>query len=258
LTISNITDETDRIYGATAFEQLPQSDLGAATLDSTSTIESPNETFEGCYSCEGDASTVAREFSETFSDVLKSTWRASVSLQTIYTMLAISVNDQAQNFFTVSMPIEVVQIQSTIAPIRYTGLIIVAIVVLINVFCILALTTLYLLHCHNSLIGNFWHVISQTIENSSLTSDILSYGNMKKDCKVATHVGENDFPVRLMKLPGSDLVMMTKIESIAGKPPPSTRGSGQYHTKVLWMKMKERVIKAVGMKTSKEQEPSNV
>ncbi|KAI3336786.1 hypothetical protein HD806DRAFT_542571 [Xylariaceae sp. AK1471] len=221
LKIGNITDKEDYIYGVSDFSELSQSDLGAGIMDSIIQYKTANETLWGCDSCEGDAITVARAFTEPFLDIIISTQRASVALQTIYTMLALSTHDQILPFCTVSIPVKVVQTQSTIIPIRYLGLIAVTAIVLINIVCILTLTALYLFYSRYSMIGNFWHAISQAA--SAVTSDILSYSNMKKDCDISNLIGEADHPVRLMKLPETSLIKIMEVEPVSGEPLSPTR-----------------------------------
>ncbi|KAI1323082.1 hypothetical protein F5Y16DRAFT_425395 [Xylariaceae sp. FL0255] len=215
LAISHIHNDTDHIYGATGMDPIPINDLGASNIDWDMLISfvDPNTTLLVCEACVVKYATgMASEYAQTFSDIIKSTSRASVAMQTLYSMFAVSLHDQSLPFFTIGMPVEVVQVQSVTIPIRYMGLIIVAAFVLIDVICIVTITSLYLHHCRYSLVGNYWHVISQATSNSSCISDMVLYGNMRKDDEISQVVDQSDISVRLMKLPGSDLVGIMDVE----------------------------------------------
>jgi hypothetical protein len=235
LAIKEIKDRNDHVFGANNSRQVPSFQQAAGYLDYATRWTQTNETFAGCEYCSGYYTSSAREYSKTFFDVIMSTGRASVAIQSVYTILGQSLHDQLLDYLTIPMPIEVVQTLSTTVPTRCTGLIAVTVLVFANITCILALTALYLLHSRYTMIGNFWHAISQTV--SELTSDVLSHGNQTNDSNISDFLKENDRPVRLTKLIETGHVKIVEAESASNLPVDSERPRREL--KDVWTKVKK-------------------
>ncbi|KAI0105105.1 hypothetical protein GGR51DRAFT_572141 [Nemania sp. FL0031] len=236
LEVKNITDLNNRYANP-----LPSLQQTAEYIEIYLKYYSANQTFAGCDTCDGEFANSAREFSRVFQDIIQCTWRASVAVQTIFTMSAQSLHDQHLKFNTISVPVQVRQTVSATIPIRYSGLIAVTALVLTNIICVLAITILYLSYSRYAMIGNFWHAVSQTV--SDLTSDILSHGNQANDLAVSDLLKENDAPVRLVKSLDTGHIKIARAERI---PDPSLNSEKPTSTiQRMWAKMKRRRRKIV-------------
>ncbi|KAI1265802.1 hypothetical protein F5Y18DRAFT_416699 [Xylariaceae sp. FL1019] len=209
LTVSEIRDNKNHVYGASQ-DTVPDSQFSASLLDWFLLLTSANQTFTGCEVCEGNLSPVARDFRRVFLDTLTTTKRASVALQTSYTILAQSLHDQFLEFLTIPSTIQVTRTQSADIPVRYSGLIAVVVLVVVDLACILLLTTLYLSHSRYSMIGDYWHAVSQIV--SDISWDILPRANQRKDHMIARHLRNDDRPVRLVRLTEKGLVKIVDAE----------------------------------------------
>lgn len=235
LEVKNITDRSDHIFGAHNTSQIPTSQSTAHWIEYFLKFTSANETFAGCDICDANVVSSAREYHRVFLDIIQSTWRASVAIQCIYTMVAQSLHYQYLNFNTISTPVQVAQTVSTTIPVRYSGLIAVVALVIMSTACALAITALYLSHSHYAMLGNFWHAISQTA--SDLTADILSRSNQADDPEVSDFLKENDPPVRLMKSSENGHIKIAKVEPIPHEP----LGSEKPRTtmQLMWARVKK-------------------
>ncbi|KAI0154971.1 hypothetical protein GGR57DRAFT_465574 [Xylariaceae sp. FL1272] len=209
LTVSEIKDNKDHVYGASQ-DTVPDSQFGASLLDWFMLLTTANQTFTGCEVCEANASLTARDFRRVFLDTLTTTQRASVALQTSYTILAQSLHDQFLEFLTLPSTIKITRTQASNIPVRYSGLIAVVVLVVVDLMCILLLTALYLSHSRYSMIGDYWHAISQIV--SDISWDILPRANQRKDRIITRHLRRDDRPVRLVRLAETGLVKIVDAE----------------------------------------------
>ncbi|KAI1128313.1 hypothetical protein F5Y10DRAFT_292096 [Nemania abortiva] len=189
LVVKNITDRSDHVFGASKVKDI---DLFLRRVYA-------NVSYPGCDICEGDFESSARDY----------TRMASVAIQTIHTILAQSFHDQALKFNTISSPAQVVQSVTTTIPI-----------LLVDIACILAITALYLSHSRYSMVGNFWHAISQTTSDS----------------EISHLVEENALPVRLMRSPDTGYIKIAKADPIPHPPPDSEKHTSAMQ--LMWARMK--------------------
>lgn len=215
LVMDTITDPTDQVFGSLNGGELPDSQTSSAGLGFYLTPTGANQTFPGCDMCEGDFEGAARDYARIFLDILTSTNRAAVAVQTVYTMLAQSIHDQMLDFFTVSTPVEVVQTDTSTIPTSFKGLITVAVLVLVNDLCILFLTGLYIYHSRYTMIGDFWHAASQMVGNT--TEKILDKGNLSKDSRIFESSEGNEW-VQLEKSVESGRIGIVEVKHAINKP----------------------------------------
>ncbi|ETS77397.1 hypothetical protein PFICI_11271 [Pestalotiopsis fici W106-1] len=222
LIMDTITDPSDYVVGAIGnAHMLPSSQLSSSMLEFDLVYPSANETIAGCDLCEADnirisgIAGIARDYSRMFMDILTSTNRAAVAIQTIYTMLAQSAHDQMLDFYSVSAPAEIVQTVTSTIPTSYKGLITVVVLVLANDLCILFLTALYIYHSRYTMIGDFWHAVSQMV--GSTTEEILDKGNMSKDCRTFEGFEVNKY-VQLERSAESGRVGVVEVGHIINAP----------------------------------------
>ena len=197
-TVEDIHDRDDFVYGATNHGQFPLYEETTSTIEYFGEYTKPNTTLAGCISCACDTVACAREYSKVFSDTILATRRASVAIQTVYTMLVQSIHDQFIGYFSILLPVETVETAFVIVPTRCVGLSWVAALVLVNLACILVITALYLRHSRYTLVDNFWHVISQTV--SDATAQSLDHSNRSKDKDIFDRLKTEDYFVRLQNL----------------------------------------------------------
>ncbi|KAI3318114.1 hypothetical protein HD806DRAFT_513138 [Xylariaceae sp. AK1471] len=244
LIIQDIRDRNDHAFGALDSLDIPSFQWGAQRLEFDILQASPNQTLAGCEVCEGDFSGPATEYSRTFLDIVQTTRRASVALQTVYTILAQSSHDQILDSLTIPMSVDVVQTTPTTIPTRSLGLIVVLVLTTVNITCILALTALFLFHSRYSMIGNFWYAISQIV--SDITSDVLLHGNMAKDPDVSKRLNNDDPLVRLMMVPETGDVKIVEAGLRPASNAPCLDSDSKKADKsmnTIWLKMKNWQIK---------------
>ncbi|RWA11893.1 hypothetical protein EKO27_g3205 [Xylaria grammica] len=180
-------------------------------IEEADSYEDSNTTLPGCDACNSDASSAVREYSRIFSDIIETTNRASVALQIVHTILVQSIHDQLLGYFTESLPVEIVETVTATVPVRGVGLIVVAVLVLGNITCIVAITTLYLVYSRYTLVDNFWHTISQTV--SEETVDILCHSNRSKDKETSDRLKTMDYQVQLQSVAGTGEIKVAKANS---------------------------------------------
>ncbi|KAI1180361.1 hypothetical protein F4777DRAFT_529939 [Nemania sp. FL0916] len=232
--VKSITDPDDHPFGIYDQSQIPPLLYGASILDSSSGLTRPNTTYLGCETCEIDAVVTTREYARVFLDIIRTSGRASVALQSVNTMLVQSLHDQLLEFNNISLPVQVAQTISTAIPVRYTGLIAVMVLTVANIACILAIATLYISRSRYTIVGNYWHAVSQTV--SDLTSDTLFRGNQATDAEISDFLKEDERLVRLVRSPETGHVKIVEAE-------PATRAAlgSEKHTSTVqltWARMK--------------------
>ncbi|TGJ79909.1 hypothetical protein E0Z10_g8848 [Xylaria hypoxylon] len=210
-TMKEIQDPDDFVYGATDEGQVPLYQQTTSGIEFADGYDYSNTTLPGCDACAGDYGSAAREYSRMFSDIITTTHRASVALQTIHTMLVQSIHDQLIGYFVILLPVEIVETVSTTAPGRCIGLSVVAVLALLNLICIVVITTLYLVYSRYTLIDNFWHVISQTV--SDATAEILDHSNQSKDKDTSDRLKTVGYRVQLQKLADTGEIKVAKANS---------------------------------------------
>ncbi|KAJ3568887.1 hypothetical protein NPX13_g6268 [Xylaria arbuscula] len=210
-TVNEINDPDDYVYGATNTDSIPQYQLIASDISFTINNRDPNTTLPGCGTCEGKFKAVARPYSAIFSDIITTTHRAAVALQTVNTMLVQSVHDQTMEYLTGSLPAEIVPTATVTVPDRCIGLSLVAVLTLVNLICIVVITMLYLIYSRYTLVDNFWHVISQTV--SDATAQTLDHSNLSKDKDIFGRLKTGDYPVQLQNLVDTGEIKITKVNS---------------------------------------------
>ncbi|KAI1811231.1 hypothetical protein GGS20DRAFT_593439 [Poronia punctata] len=242
LSITNITDPPDHVFtGGPA--QIPVSQVGATQLRiAPRNPSTANTTYAGCDRCEYFGNDIAHEYSGVFFDILINSGRVSVALQTVHTMLAGSVYHQLSDYLTIPMSVTVVQTSSSTVPVYYSGLIAVAILVLANTGCVLAITAMYLHYSRYSIIGNFWHAVSQGI--SDLTSALLVYGNMEEDRKIFLDGREQDLTVRLARSVVTDRVELVECEPLRDPGPAREERSRRTETtpRINMKRLRKRMV----------------
>jgi hypothetical protein len=215
LVMETITDPSGYILGAHNNDSIPWPQSSSATMEAILMPHQANETIGGCDMCEGDLRATARDFARTFLDILTSTNRAAIAIQTVYTILAQSVHDQMLGFFSVPTPVEIVQTVTSTTPTSYKGLVTVAVLVLVNDLCILFLTALYLYHSRYTMIGDFWHAASQMV--GSTTEKILDKGNLSKDSRIFES-SEGNEQVQLEKSTESGRIGIVEVKHAMNTP----------------------------------------
>ncbi|KAI0809734.1 hypothetical protein GGR55DRAFT_696070 [Xylaria sp. FL0064] len=215
-TVEEIHDRDDFVYGATDHGQFPLYEETTSTIEYFGEYTKPNTTLPGCISCACDTIACAREYSKVFSDSILATRRASVAIQTIYTMLVQSIHDQFIGYFSILLPVETVETAFVTVPTRCVGLGSVAALVVVNLACILMITALYLLHSRYTLVDNFWHVISQTV--SDATAQTLDHSNRSKDKDIFDRLKTGDYPVQLQNLVDTGEIKIAKANSNSDVP----------------------------------------
>ncbi|KAI8626645.1 hypothetical protein F5Y19DRAFT_445629 [Xylariaceae sp. FL1651] len=175
-----------------------------------------NTTIAGCTMCISRGSRLPSPCSRTFTDVINTTWRASVAIQTLYTLLASSVSEQVLKYGTSPLPVDIVQTQSSTVPTDHVGLGIVATLVFLNMLCIFILTTMYIVYSSYSMIGSFWHAVSPVA--SDVTAEALSQSNMRRDREIRKLIRGNEYQVRLMEPSETGFI---KLERVSIDPNPS-------------------------------------
>ncbi|KAI1756300.1 hypothetical protein F4782DRAFT_485603 [Xylaria castorea] len=215
-TMKEIQDRDDHVYGGTDYYQLPVYQQTTSGIEWADNQLNPNTTLPGCNECAGDFDSSASEYSKMFSDIIATTQRASVALQTIHTMFVQSIHDQVIGYLTVSLPVEIVETIAATAPGRCIGLSVVAVLVLVNLTCIVVITTLYLVYSRYTLVDNFWHVISQAV--SEETADILHHSNLSKDNDTSDRLKTTDYQVQLQNLAETGEIKVTKVDSNSNIP----------------------------------------
>ncbi|KAI1302518.1 hypothetical protein F5Y03DRAFT_407852 [Xylaria venustula] len=199
-TADEIHDPDNYVYGATDFNQVPLWQRTTSVIESIAdSNEKPNTTLAVCF--------------KPFSDIMVTTGRASVAIQILYTMLIQSIHDQIMGYFSVPLPVEVVDTVLATVPSRCVGLGVVAVLVLI---CIFAITALYLLHSRYTMADNFWHVISQTV--SEATAEVLSHSNQTKNKDTSKRFKAMDSQVQLQRLAETGEIKVVKMEKISDIP----------------------------------------
>ncbi|KAI0518297.1 hypothetical protein F5B22DRAFT_645062 [Xylaria bambusicola] len=210
LTIKEISDSDEHVFNASSLDTVPDFQYAASILDWSGLATIANQSFAGCEICEGDFHASSREFKRIFADSIASTGRASVALQAIYSVFIQSIHDQLLEFLSIPMTAEVLRTQLNIIPIRRVGLVAVAIIVTINTICILVLTVLYILFVRYSVVGSFWHAISQVASVTS--SAVLYHANQKNDHHVSNYLGNDDRLVRLVRSDDTGIVRIVEAK----------------------------------------------
>ncbi|KAL7623414.1 hypothetical protein AAE478_007096 [Parahypoxylon ruwenzoriense] len=130
------------------------------------------------------------DYGSTFQHTLEGTNRPALAIQTILTMMAMSLH--YANLVTLDIPEEVsitTSVSATV-PVRWTGLAIVVGIVAANILCIIAITVSFLLRTRFSKQGHFWHTVSQLI--SERTVDILQASPESRDEHAVKQVPPGD------------------------------------------------------------------
>ncbi|KAI0550057.1 hypothetical protein F4679DRAFT_544788 [Xylaria curta] len=209
-TIQEIQDRDDFVYGALDHGQVPLYQQTTSGIEFSDNHVYPNTTLPGCDVCAGDYATSAREYSKIFSDIITTTHRASVALQTVHTMLVQSIHDQLIAYFTVLLPVQIVDTATVTVPLRRIGLSVVVALTLVNLICIMVITTLYIMYSRYTLVDNFWHVISQTV--SDATAEILEHSNRSRDKDASDRLKTEDYRVQLQNLAETGEIKIVKAD----------------------------------------------
>lgn len=119
------------------------------------------------------------DYSGTLQDVLLETGRPALALQAMHGIKA------HHTFFATNMhrinpePIHVTSTVMTQAPVRWTGLLCFAAIVVLNYLSVIAITATFLLRTRYSKQGHFWHTISQVITEDTIP--LLQHASESRD-----------------------------------------------------------------------------
>ncbi|KAF7532137.1 hypothetical protein G7054_g8255 [Neopestalotiopsis clavispora] len=215
LVVENIIDPSDHVFGALDSDWFPESQVSTSMLEFGLMPAKLNEIIAGCDMCEGDFRGTAKEYARIFLDILTTTNRAAVAIQTVYTMLAQSIHDQMLDYFSFSTTVEVIQTVNSTVPNSYKGLITIMVLVLANDLCILFLTALYVWYSRYTMIGDFWHASSQMV--GSTTEKILNKGNLSKDSKIFEGFEGNEY-VQLERSAQSGRIEIVEVSHAINAP----------------------------------------
>ncbi|KAI0554845.1 hypothetical protein F4679DRAFT_579187 [Xylaria curta] len=202
--LDQITDSENHVFGAPSSDDLQENQADLAWLDYVVWTFEPNKTHGGCVTCDGDFVDATQEYVELFLSIIKKTFRASIIIQAVYTLLIQSMHAQRLDFLTIQNPIELVQTVLTVIPTRYIGFTIAAILVLIDTICILVLIAFYLHYSRFNMIGDFYSTgdrdISQLLgDNSYLPVQLIESG--ETGCTKISDIGSTDNPSPIDKKP---------------------------------------------------------
>ncbi|KAI0197731.1 hypothetical protein F4808DRAFT_452373 [Astrocystis sublimbata] len=190
----------------------------------------------GCVFCNDFISIVPPEQNLVFTDIIQSTGRAALALQSVFAMDAAAYYGTLSRGFNVTGPVEMtttmlVRTPGPCSQHQCTGFILVATLSAAHLVTIAIITALYIGQVRYSHLSNTWHTISQLIGEE--LEDALSQGSNAKDESIwpATSRPERDYFVRLGMTGGS------------------TRGEVQSQTAVHFTEMNaEAVIRELGHK----------
>ncbi|KAJ1326573.1 hypothetical protein MN608_08020 [Microdochium nivale] len=119
------------------------------------------------------------DYAGTLEDVLVATGRPALALQAMHGIKAY------HTFFATNMrrinpeAVRVTETVVTQAPVRWTGLLCFAAVVVLNYLCVIAITATFLLRTRYSKQGHFWHTISQVITEDTIP--LLQHASESRD-----------------------------------------------------------------------------
>ncbi|KAI5860781.1 hypothetical protein GGS23DRAFT_209593 [Durotheca rogersii] len=108
------------------------------------------------------------DYVAVFEDVLVETNRPAVAIQSIMTMMAMSLHYANLALLDVAEEVSITTSAPINVPVRWTGLAVVAGVVTVDTLCVVAITTMFLLRTRYSKQGHFWHAVSQLISERTI------------------------------------------------------------------------------------------
>ncbi|KAI2620289.1 hypothetical protein GGS26DRAFT_570893 [Hypomontagnella submonticulosa] len=120
-----------------------------------------------------------QDYAIVFQHALHDTNRPALALQTILTIMAMSLHYGQLPMLDTPDDISITMAVPVTIPMRWTGLAITAAIVLANTISIITITVIFLLRTRFSKQGHFWHTVSQLI--SEKTVDILQAGTESRD-----------------------------------------------------------------------------
>ncbi|KAI0176938.1 hypothetical protein BJ166DRAFT_505713 [Pestalotiopsis sp. NC0098] len=254
LVMDTIVDPSDHVFGVhfgiDDGDWYPESEESTGALEFALIPMKANQTIPGCDMCEGDFEGTARDFTRIFLDTLTSTNRAAVAIQTVYRMLAQSVHDQLLDYLTLPTPVKVVQTVTSTVPTSFNGLITVAVLILVNDLCVLSLAALYMRHTRYTMIGDFWHAMSQMV--GTTTERILDKSNLSKDSRIFEEILEEREYVQLEKSAESGRIEIVRLRDTINAPSVLRWVSKVYQgTRKLANKETSRLSKTLRSRTQK-------
>ncbi|KAI1082768.1 hypothetical protein F5B20DRAFT_568978 [Whalleya microplaca] len=170
----------------------------------------PNRTYSGCWNCYIESETTNPEYGMLFTDIISTTGRTAVALQSYMSILAITIYEAYIN----SLPgLQESQIsRATVVPVpgpcsehTCSGFVSVTVLLGVHLVCVVAITVLYVRQVRYSRYANEWHAVSQLV-NPEL-ADILDKSNAASDSSV----------VEAAKADGSDIFVRLGVDGSRGK-----------------------------------------
>ncbi|KAI0386795.1 hypothetical protein F5Y04DRAFT_71835 [Hypomontagnella monticulosa] len=153
-----------------------------------------------------------QDYAITFQHALRDTNRPALALQTMLTIMAMSLHYGQLPMLDTPGDVSITEAVSVTIPVRWTGLAIVAGIVFANTISIVAITVLFLLRTRFSKQGHFWHTISQLI--SDKTVDILQAGTESRDDIIQKEIVRSDPVVVIARCKRSGRVQVLRKDDV--------------------------------------------
>lgn len=183
----------------------------------------PNRTYSGCWACFIEGAITNPEFGMLFTDIVATTGRAAVALQSFMSILATTIYEAYINSLEGLQESHISR--ATVVPTpgpcsehTCSGFVSVAALLGTHLACVVAITALYVRQVRYSRHANVWHAVSQLV-NPEL-EDIIDRGNAASDKSVIDIVKAEggDVFVKLVANSGCDKVETVKYISTQKTP----------------------------------------
>ncbi|ETS86451.1 hypothetical protein PFICI_00279 [Pestalotiopsis fici W106-1] len=214
LTISDLTSAVQEV--------LVTSDMSYGWLANTTVLT--------CDDCQGFGQMIHPLNGMLFTEIINTTNRAADAIQSHLTVVAMSVYETYLNTLEETQEALVSTTRTVLAPglcsaNSCAGFVSVATLVVVQMICVMTITTIFVRNARHSFYNNIWHTISQ-LANPELR-DILEKTTNSGDKAIKKLIQKDDYRVRLVKTPQTGEIGIVRIPassatSSALEKPPTT------------------------------------
>ncbi|KAI0835720.1 hypothetical protein F5Y06DRAFT_305694 [Hypoxylon sp. FL0890] len=161
-----------------------------------------------CDHCTIFTGSVSLDIATLFQHIINTSGRAAVAMDTYLAMLGRSWYYSLFQKFDVPGHVTVAFATEVLLPMYWDGITAVIVLVTVNIVCTWIITVLYICRARFTLVGNFWHAISQLISDDTLS--VIEKSNGKKDDEVSKILKSTDQLVKIDRDRDSGRVLVVR------------------------------------------------